>query len=265
MNLIANSYYALETDTITVQIGLNQYNAYIPNVLISRGAETTQSSLLLDVNAFGAPFNKIAYLLTRTRDQSEPITCPSHIGAYEVALLTAQKIVRFHKTSLLVNSVSQLGALLTPKTVITFDFHFDSFWELFTMKNTIRYKLRLLEAYNSYALFTHERLLNHYCERPRDAIEEILAGGKETFKNTLINLASVHLKMEPTLRVKCFDHLDIPFCELIDSEIRVFSAGLIFSGLRQMHLLAQVGEIEKLTSHWDNEHNENYEKNYDAK
>lgn len=227
MNLIANSMYILHADGVSVEVGLNPLRSYMASIIISQ-LEGASCSITLDTSSF-IELNKLAVEITSSFSNTETllendIVKPLQIGKYQVTVLKKYKIVRFIKEKCLFFEISK-GLDLT----------FDAFSIIFNLSVTIHYKLRQIELYSTYARHTHSRIINFFIHKlvKEENFNTFQSQTLEVFKVSLIELPEKNLPQH-FLEMRNFEHLDVLFCELIDSEIRSLGHEVIFGQLKSI-------------------------------
>lgn len=221
MSLIANSAYKLINQSILVNVGMDPRKDYCSTIIFTQFDDTSKS-----VKIEGTDFSQLLNLVSKieavfsrnsreeeNEDEEEPI----EIGEYNITLLARYQIIRFSKT---------LGLFLNEGPCL--DLSMCAFLEIFNLNITIRYKLKLLEMYRKYAIFTHKRIVDYFIQtiRPikngmRDKLlSQEIGQSLEEFRFTLISLSEKMLPGHTLKPMYINDAFDTTLCELIESEIR---------------------------------------------
>jgi len=231
--LIVNNVYNLRRYDIVLNVGMDAAKEYRSRILISQHSEPANTVILEEKDFF--QLLQLAVKLTLVNADDDVLNegtqstneisgngeSDMEIGNYIVRVLYPYEIIRFTR---------QFYPFL-PISNQVLDLSLDCLSEIFNLNIAIRYKLKLLQIYKPYAMYTHKRIVNYTMQLfavDENSVNYFSSLQMESFKLFLISLPEKSLPRLILEQTRA-ERYDTYICEVIDSEIRAIAVQEIFN------------------------------------
>jgi hypothetical protein len=232
--ILASCYTFENVNHLSVQVGLDCSRNYNPIVKINNNGK----SLILEASDFIHICDKIWGVAHHEED--------SRLLDHEIIYCKEKQSIQFIERSLrtLFSTMQDLDGSFSPLEDTFFEISLNDWNLIREMDMMLKYKISALFHYKIYTRLTHSKIVNYFLRKfgydASNFFNDVLS-----FKNALLLLDSTALPYDCPLK---YDKAQFDFrvCQLIDSEIRMYSAEIIFSQLINLFSIYSVDKLNLL-------------------